>query len=292
MNRGAVFCRIYHVLLYVYPREFRARFGAEMRQVFRDRCRAAARASGKPPLRFFLAMLKDWLVSAGNERTAGMSARWNNRFWRAARGLALAMLTLMICVTASAPFLRAYVINGGSMEKTVEIGDHLLVHKVAPDAVIHRDEMITLRYPLDPKQTFVKRVIGLPGDHIRLVDKEVIRNGRRLVEPYAEHVTPFTDPFRDNFPSTANVNLAEPGADMLARHVVNGEVVVPEGSLFVLGDNRDDSLDSRYWGFVPRANVVGRPLFVYWSWDAKTKETRWDRTLRGLRTAPPQEVTP
>lgn len=292
MNREALFCGIYQVLLFVYPREFRGRFGAEMRQVFRDRCRAAARISGKPTLRFFFAMLKDWMVSAGTERIASMSATWNNRFWRAARGLALAMATLLICATASAPFLRAYVINSASMQKTMQIGDYLLVHRLSEGAVIHRDELISFHYPLDAKQIFLKRVIGLPGDHIRIIDKQVIRNGLRLVEPYSEHVTAYIDPFRDNFPSTPNMNLPEPGAEMLAHHVLNGEVVVPEGSFFVLGDNRDDSLDSRYWGFVPRADVVGRPLFVYWSWDAKAKETRWGRTLHGLHTPPPQEVKP
>jgi signal peptidase I len=288
-HRTDILCRVYGALLYAYPKEFRERFGAEMRQVFRDRCRAASPGS---PMRFFLAIGKDWVLSAGRERMTTMSATWNHRLLRAARGSAFALLSLLILVSASAPFLRAYVISSSSMQKSVEIGDHLLVQKLGPQSPIARDEIVTLRYPVDPKMTFVKRVIGIPGDRIRIVDKQVIRNGRRLVEPYAAHVSPEADAFRDNFPSTPNLLVPQPGLDMLTHHVSGGEVVVPEGSFFVLGDNRDDSLDSRYWGFVPRGNIVGRPLFVYWSWDKQARQTRWNRTMHILEPEHPQEVTP
>jgi signal peptidase I len=275
--------RIYATMLYAYPREFRARFGAEMQQVFRDRCRAALGEDRHGALmRFWLSMTRDWILSAGRERMASMSATWNHRLWRAARGVAFAVLAVAICVTASAPFMRAYVIPSASMEGSLLIGDHVIVNKFGAGREIRRDELVTLRYPVDPKQTFMKRVIGIPGDHIRLVDKQVIRNGRRLVEPYARHDTAYTDPYRDSFPGTPNAVLREQGLDMLAHHVSGGEVIVPEGSFFVLGDNRDDSIDSRYWGFVPRANVVGRPLFVYWSYDAASAKTRWGRTFHIL----------
>ena len=286
--RMAALCRAYAVLLYAYPRDFRLRFGGEMRQVFRDRCRAA----GAPLYRLVLAVPKDWILSAGKERMESMSTAWNSKILRAARGLAVALIMLVVCVSVSAPFLQAYVIAGASMEKSICVGDHLIVHKLGPAGEIHRGDLVSLRYPLDPRQIFVKRVIGIPGDHIRLADKQVIRNGRRLVETYVQHDQADHNAYRDNFPSTPNLRLSASGEDMLARHVIGGEVVVPEGALFVLGDNRDESLDSRYWGFVPRENIVGRPLFVYWSWDKDAKETRWNRTLHGLRTAPPQEVNP
>jgi signal peptidase I len=281
--------RIYTVLLYGYPKEFRARFGEEMQQALRDRWRASA---GPAPFRLYVSMLQDWALSCAKERIASMSTTWNSRGAKAVRGLAVALGMLLICLMASAPFVHAYVINGTSMKASLQLGDHLIIHNLGPDAAIERDEMIVLRSPLDSKQVFVKRVIGLPGDRIRLSNKQVIRNGRRLLEPYALHVTSYTEAFRDNFPGTPNVTLPEGGPDMLEHHVVNGEVVVPPGTLFVLGDNRDDSLDSRYWGFLPRPNVVGRPLFIYWSYDATTGKTRWNRTMKVLPVEHPAEVAP
>jgi signal peptidase I len=149
---------------------------------------------------------------------------------------------------------------------------------------------VTFRYPTDESKIFVKRVIGLPGDHIRLAGKQVIRNGRRLSEPYVQHNASRADAFRDNFPADPPTLIPARGLDMLAHHVSGGEVIVPAGSLFVLGDNRDDSADSRYWGFVPRENVVGRPLLVYLSY-AGTR-IRWNRTLHFLGSAPPTELQP
>jgi signal peptidase I len=129
----------------------------------------------------------------------------------------------------------------------------------------------------DPSQTFIKRVIGLPGDRIRIENKQVIRNGERLVEDYARSLDRYVDSYRDNFPGAPQVHLEKPAAEMLSRNVENGEVVVPEGALFVLGDNRDRSLDSRFFGFVPQSNVIGRPWMVYWS------SGHWDRTLLEVR---------
>jgi signal peptidase I len=154
-------------------------------------------------------------------------------------------------------------------------------------------------------------VIGLPGDRIRLIGKQVIRNGRRLVEPYAEHVTSSIDAYRDNFPAGDVSSASARGRDMLAHNVTGSEVVIPPDSFFVLGDNRAISFDSRYWGFVPRENAVGKPWIVFWSYDAPTGElagwnptyvadlaqhfftkTRWERTLLVLRSHPAQEVAP
>jgi len=278
----AVASRIYRILLYAYPKEFRERFGAEMRQVFRDRCRTVF-ADARPAAvsRFFCTVARDWILSSGKERIANMRTR-------TARGLGIAALTALIFLFVSTSFLQAFVIPTPSMEGSLLPGDHILVDKRVQAAEIQRGDLVSFRYPEDPRVTFVKRIIGLPGDHIRLVDKQVIRNGRRLVEPYARHEISSTDRYRDNFPAVSTKVVTARGIDMLSHQVVNGEVVVPEGSLFVLGDNRDHSLDSRYWGFVPEQNVIGKPVLVYWSYDAAAGVTRWNRTLLKLGTEPAQ----
>src|SRR5581483_2319772 len=171
-------------------------------------------------------------------------------------------------------------------------GDHILVNTLIHGSNIRRGDLVSFRYHEDPRQMFIKRVIGLPGDRIHLDNKQVIRNGMRLIEPYARHGRPEVDTFRDDFPAGDASYLTPHGRDMLAHHLANGEAVVPAGCLFVLGDNRDNSIDSRYWGFVPMENVIGRALVVYWSYDAETTKTRWDRTLLKLGATPPREVAP
>jgi signal peptidase I len=153
----------------------------------------------------------------------------------------------------------------------------------------------------------VKRVIGVPGDHIRLMNKGLILNGKPVDEPYVYHNTEYIDSYRDNFPSEPNVSVVDSAIDMLQNHVQNAEVVVPPNSYFAMGDNRDSSLDSRYWGFVPRGNIIGKPLIIYWSFDAPTDDltnpsiggrhildmilhfpskTRWARTFRFIHGYP------
>jgi signal peptidase I len=167
-----------------------------------------------------------------------------------------------------------------------------------PYREIKRGDVVAFLYPEDTHQTYVKRVIGLPGDRIRMEGKQVIRNGKPLVEPYTQHVDALTERDRDDFPVGPDRLTTPRGLDMFRNHLVNGEIVVPKDALFMLGDNRDNSLDSRYWGFVPRDYVVGKPLVVYWSYDAPTEElmtwnaahlvdvaehfftkTRWNRTF-------------
>src|ERR1022692_1858124 len=164
---------------------------------------------------------------------------------------------------------RAYVMPTGSMEDTILIGDQFLV-RVLGVSTRSRGDVIVFRYPVDIRQTFVSRCMGVPGDRIKLANKQVYLNGKKLDEPYVYHKTQYIESYRDNFPSDANVHIPDSGQDMLEHHVVNGEVVVPPDSYFVMGDNRDSSLDSRYWGFVPRANLVGTPWIVYWSYAAPT----------------------
>jgi len=294
-------CRVYSVMLYAYPREFRLEYGAEMQQFFRDRCRELVRAhSGSGVwLRFGLRNLADWIVSTVRERRASRKSPGVRKLvqeWAV-------MLLLLLFVTTT--MVQAYVVPTGSMENNILVGDHMLVDKVGfenggnnwssyvlPRREVKRGDIVAFRHPDNVGITLVKRVIGVPGDRIRLVEKQVIRNGQKLEEPYARHISPAIDDYRDNFPTAAP-------PEKFARHVRDGEVIVPLGMLFVLGDNRDNSLDSRYWGFVPLSYVVGKPLVIYWSYDAPTSElldwnlahvedvalhfftkTRWDRTLR------------
>jgi signal peptidase I len=228
-------------------------------------------------------------------------------------------VTIILLLFGTTSLLQAFVIPTPSMEDTLLVGDHLLVDKLAyapggsvskyllPYEDVHRGDIIVFRYPVDIKQTFVKRCIGVPGDRIRLSNKQLILNGKAVNEPYAYHKTGYIDSYRDDFPGTPNMNVSESALAMLANHVVNGEVVVPPGQYFAMGDNRDWSLDSRYWGFVPRENIIGKPLIIYWSYDASTAaltssglgiqhlidiamhfptKTRWSRTLRLIHGYP------
>src|ERR1700675_517467 len=225
-------------------------------------------------------------------------------------------ITILLLLFGTTTLVQAFVIPTGSMEDTLLIGDHLLVDKLAyapsgsfskyilPYQEPQHGDIIVFRYPVDISQTFVKRTIGVPGDHIKIINQQIYRNGVKLNEPYVYHKNPYPDSFRDNFPSSEpNLMLSDPAREMLANNVVNGEVVVPPNSYFAMGDNRDNSLDSRYWGFVPRENIIGKPLIIYWSYDANTEslasssvhtliqhfidlgehfftKTRWNRTFR------------
>jgi signal peptidase I len=165
-----------------------------------------------------------------------------------------------------------------SMDPTLRVGDFYLVNKqacaptgvldrVLPAATVHRGDLVVFHYPADPGKNLVKRVVGLPGDRLRLRDGRVFLDGSPLAEPYAVYIEAQPDGFRDDFPS---MRSADPTVDPrwwaeLRRIVTNGEIVVPPDRYFVMGDNRNDSEDSRYWGFVPRQALIGRPLLVYFS---------------------------
>lgn len=187
--------------------------------------------------------------------------------------LNIVVIALFILTFTVQPFR----IPSGSMEPTLLVGDFLLVNKqvglevrpriFAPTDVIRRGDVVIFHYPVDSSLHLVKRVIGLPGDRIRLRDGHVFINGRALAEPYAVYRPSPPDSYRDDFPFLVS---ADPGVDSrwwIQMHslVVDGELKVPADSYFVLGDNRNDSEDSRYWGFVPRAAIVGKPLLVYFS---------------------------
>jgi len=228
-------------------------------------------------------------------------------------------VTIILLLFGTTNLVQAFVIPTGSMEDTLLIGDHLLVDKLAfspsgpvsrhllPYTPVKRGDIIVFRYPVDINQTFVKRCIGVPGDRIKLVDKKLYLNGHEVNEPYVYHKTEYIDSYRDNFPSEPNVRVVDSASDMLTNHVVDGEVVVPPRYYFAMGDNRDSSLDSRYWGFVPEGNIIGKPLIIYWSYDAPTEalaqpmisldhlidlvwhfpsKTRWRRTFRLIHGYP------
>ena len=190
------------------------------------------------------------------------------------------VVTVILALFGTTFLVQAFKIPSSSMEDTLLIGDHLMVDKVSyapagfwgalmPYLPVNRDQIIVFRYPLDPSTYFVKRIIGVPGDRIHLVDKRVYRNGVPLDEPYAVHKSSRMEDFRDNFPAYPSGPAFPEWSEQLPEYLNNGDVVVPPNRYFVMGDNRDFSSDSRYWGFVPRENLVGTPLVVYWSWDTE-----------------------
>ena len=174
--------------------------------------------------------------------------------------------------------LQPFRIPSESMVPTLRVGDFLMVDKqsyepegalswMLPPSNIHRGDLVVFHYPVDPAMHLVKRVVAVPGDRVRLKHGRVWINGQPVQEPYAFYSQAAIDDFRDNFPS---LRQADPSLDpnwwMRLRHsIIDGELTVPRGQLFVLGDNRNDSEDSRYWGFVPEGDVVGRPFVVYFS---------------------------
>jgi signal peptidase I len=194
--------------------------------------------------------------------------------------------TIVIAVFVITFVVQAFQIPSESMEKTLLVGDYLLVDKahdasagvwgwLLPYRPIQRQDIIVFRYPVNPQQHFVKRVIGVPGDHVRLVNKHVYVNGLKQDDDYATFNWGQRDKFRDNFPNGGFFadKIASKWFIQAQKLVEDGQLIIPEGSYFVLGDNRDDSYDSRYWGLVPTENVVGRPLLIYWSMDAMTPNT-------------------
>ena len=188
------------------------------------------------------------------------------------------LATVVIAVFIITFVVQAFQIPSDSMEETLLVGDYLLVDKVRygggkasdlamPYRPVEHEDIIVFKYPMDPRQYFVKRVIGVPGDRVRLLNRRVYVNGIPLEEPYVRYIGRVHDEFRDEFPQVDSpVPDLDAGWSLQMRKLVeDGQLIVPEGSYFVMGDNRDDSRDSRYWGFVPQENIVGRPLLIYWS---------------------------
>ena len=196
---------------------------------------------------------------------------------------ALTAVKALLEIIIAALFVVTFIVQPSripseSMIPTLRVGDFLLIDKqsygptgvldrVMPPAAVKRGDLVVFHYPVDGTIHLVKRVVGLPGDRIRLRDGRVLLNEQALGEPYAFYSDTRPNGFRDYFPS---LREADPNVDPdwwleMRRTVRAGEVTVPPNHYFVLGDNRNDSEDSRYWGFVPRDAIVGRPLFVYFT---------------------------
>ena len=225
------------------------------------------------------------------------------------------LTTVVIAVFVITFVVQAFQIPSESMENTLLIGDYLLVDKlrygggafsdhIIPYRPVRRGDIVVFHYPVNPSQHFVKRVVGLPGDRVRLIQGKVYVNGNPLTEPYVRHSASYPDLYRDDFPQLTNAQEETASwAVQMKKWVENKQLIIPEGSYFVMGDNRDVSSDSRYWGFVPRENIVGRPLLIYWSVSANDEIsassrpgdklyhfayvlshlfqiTRWNRTFR------------
>lgn len=235
--------------------------------------------------------------------------------------LAAVLVTGLFIITF---IVQAFEIPSSSMENTLLIGDHVFVNRIVfaprtnwigpllPYREVRRGDIVVFLHP-DPHDAgtyVVKRIIGVPGDHIHLRDGVVYRNGEALKEPYIDHDQDSSEDFyRNNFPAvppTIDNGVYPNWIIELPSHVQGDELVVPPGNYFAMGDHRGVSLDSRYWGFIPQENIIGRPMFIYWSFETpadqyrKTDfgdrigflthvvlhffdETRWRRTLKVVR---------
>jgi signal peptidase I len=230
--------------------------------------------------------------------------------------LAAVLVTGLFIITF---ILQAFEIPSSSMENTLLIGDHVFVNReqfapptrwlgpILPHRQIRRGDIVVFLSPAEPGLYVVKRIIGIPGDRIHLREGVVYRNGEKLDEPYVIHQNgDEVNLYRDNFPEIApsEMNNVTPDWEMaLPQHIEGDDLVVPPNSYFGMGDNRDVSLDSRYWGFIPEENVIGRPMFIYWSFQTPAgqylerevsqrlsflvhvvlhffDETRWRRTFK------------
>ena len=176
-----------------------------------------------------------------------------------------ALWAIALALVIRSVFLEPFNIPSGSMKPTLLVGDHILVNKFLygiklpfTDKILislgepERGDVVVFKFPLDTRKDYIKRVIGLPGDRVELVDKQLLINGRPTEDPHASY-------------------------SMSGSMRMYGPVTVPADHLFVMGDNRDESSDSRVWGFVPRPYLKGKAFLIYWSWDRKNYGVRWNR---------------
>ncbi len=190
------------------------------------------------------------------------------------------VIAFLIAIVIRTFAVQAFKIPSGSMLSTLQIGDHILVNKIILGTPVdipftninlfrmpgirepRRGDIVVFKYPEDPKRDFIKRVIAIGGDVVESKDKTVFVNNNKLIEPYVQHVDMLVKPRmmdkRDNF----------------------GPVTVPKGMVFVMGDNRDQSYDSRFWGFVDETQIKGKAMIIYWSWDGDKTWVRLSRIGR------------
>jgi signal peptidase I len=228
---------------------------------------------------------------------------------------------LVILLFAMTFVLQNFEIPSSSMEDTLLVGDHVIVNReqfapatrwmgpLLPYRDVRRDDIAVFMSPEQAGLFLVKRIIGVPGDRIHLRDDAVYRNGEKLIEPFVRHKREH-NPYTDNFPALPPSEMYgvrnEKWAEELLKHIEGEDIVVPANTYFAMGDNRDVSYDSRFWGFVPRGNIIGRPMFIYWSFVTPEgqylmrgasdrlgfiahivfhlfDQTRWSRTLRVVK---------
>jgi len=233
--------------------------------------------------------------------------------------LAAVLVTGLFIITF---IVQAFEIPSSSMENTLLIGDHVFVNRellaprsrwigpLVPYRSIRDEDIVVFLSPAEPGLYVVKRIIGTPGDRIHLRNGVVYRNGQKLDEPYVIHTGPdVSNAYRDNFPAVppSEFNNVTPEWQLMMKQYIQGDdIVVPPDYYFGMGDNRDVSYDSRYWGFIPKSNVIGRPMFIYWSFETPPDQylqtgmgqrlgflahvvihffdqTRWRRTFRLVR---------
>lgn len=232
------------------------------------------------------------------------------------------IVTLVLALFATTFLAQAFKIPSASMVPALLVGDHLLVNKFIfggtgqwydrflPGRPIRRGDVVVFKYPYEDHPYYVKRVIAIPGDRVRIEDQRVYLDGAPLREPYAVYNPSTADPYMFDFPPKDTYlisgEITPEWARALQQDTHNGDLLVPTGEYFVLGDNRNNSSDSRYWGFVPRNAIVGEPMFVYWSLKSARNQaepvsfsqklasfgktlldipsrTRWNRTFHEVR---------
>jgi signal peptidase I len=233
--------------------------------------------------------------------------------------LAAVLVTGLFIITF---LVQAFEIPSSSMEDTLLIGDHVFVNReqfaprthwigpLLPYRNIRRGDIVVFLSPAEAGLYVVKRIMGIPGDRLHLRDGLVYRNGEKLDEPYVQHKSKDSyNPYRDNFPAVppSDFYAVTPEWQLTMKDHIQGEdIVVPTDSYFAMGDNRDVSYDSRFWGFIPKENVIGRPMFIYWSFETPPNQylqkdfgerakflahvvihffddTRWRRTFKVVR---------
>jgi signal peptidase I len=186
------------------------------------------------------------------------------------------IIAILLALLIRAFVVQAFKIPSGSMKPTLLVGDHILVNKfiygvklrvpftslnytLIPISTPKRNDVVVFIYPVDPKKDFIKRVIGLPGETVQIKDKKIYINRQPMEDPHGVHsdqmIIPEAEQPRDN----------------------TGPIMVPPNKLFVMGDNRDESYDSRYWGFVDEKEIIGKAFIIYWSWDRTEFGVRWNR---------------